>query len=58
MDFRHDLDMVFPPEEVWDQRGMFVHLCVCDFDIVAYVDIYMDVDSIFVFVFPDVGLRG
>jgi hypothetical protein len=37
---------------------MFVQLCVCDFDIVAYVDIYMDSDSIFVFVFAYVGPQG
>jgi hypothetical protein len=27
MDYRHDLDMMLPPGEVWDQRGMFVYLC-------------------------------
>jgi hypothetical protein len=25
MDFRHDPDMVLPPGEVWDQRGMLVY---------------------------------
>jgi hypothetical protein len=56
MDFWHDLDMVLPPGEVWDWRVMFVHLCIFYLDSVAYVYMYMDVVSIFVF--ADLGLRG
>jgi hypothetical protein len=59
MDFRHDPDMVLPPREVWDQRGMLVYFMFCDFDSIAYVYIWMDVDSIlFVCVCADVGPRG
>jgi hypothetical protein len=58
MDFRHDPDMVLPPGEDWDQRGMLVYFMFCDFDSIAYVYIWMDVDSIIVCVCVDVGPRG
>jgi hypothetical protein len=32
MDYRHDPDMVLPPGEDWDQRGMCCSFMFCDFD--------------------------
>jgi hypothetical protein len=31
MDYRHDLDMMLPPGEDWDQLGMFCTFMFCDF---------------------------
>jgi len=54
MDFKHDMNMVLPPREDWDQRGMLVVLCLVIF-IVNNMFICMDVDAIFFFVFAYVG---
>jgi hypothetical protein len=40
MDYQHDPDMVLPPREVWDQIGMFVHLCFVIF-IVQHMIMYI-----------------
>jgi len=58
MDYQQDPDMVLPPGEVWDQRGMLVYFMFCDFDSIEYVYIFMDVDTMVVCVSADVGPRG
>jgi hypothetical protein len=37
MDYRQDPDMVLPPGEVWDHRGMLMYLMFCVLDSIAYV---------------------
>jgi hypothetical protein len=56
MDFRHDLDMVLPLGDVWDQRGMLVYFMFCDFDSISYVYIWMDPDSIICLCFCGCGV--
>jgi hypothetical protein len=37
MDYHQDPDMVLPPGEAWDHRGMLMYFLFCDFDNITYV---------------------